>query len=386
MSILIGSDIVPTKNKYSCFIQSDMDTLLGDPLLKLLSRADYRIFNLEVPLTDCGIPILKSGPCLCAPTASINGLSAIHTDLVSIANNHIMDYGANGLESTIALLNKNNIKHVGAGNNLVEAKAPFIFAIKGKKVGVFSCCEHEFSIATENTAGANPYDPLETFDAISNLKCNCQYVIMLYHGGKEHYRYPSPLLQRRCRKFVEKGADLVICQHSHCIGCEEKYKNGTIVYGQGNFLFDLKNDECWQTGLLILITDNWEIEYIPLRKKGAYVRLARETDAEEILASFETRSRSIAQQGFIQKEYKRLADDMQSYYLQQFRGIKNTNIIMRLFNKITRKKFRDWLMTRLYDDSQKRSIQNCLQCEAHRELILMGIKEDNDDFCKRRLR
>lgn len=71
----------------------------------------------------------------------------------------------------------------------------------------------------------------------------CDYTIVLYHGGKEHYRFPSPNLQKYCRKFIEKGANIVICQHSHCIGCEENYKNGKIIYGQGNFLFDDSDDE-----------------------------------------------------------------------------------------------------------------------------------------------
>ena len=65
----------------------------------------------------------------------------------------------------------------------------------------------------------------------------------IINGGKEHYRYPSPDLQKICRKFIDKGADLVVCQHSHCIGCEEKYNHGTIVYGQWNFLFDRSNIE-----------------------------------------------------------------------------------------------------------------------------------------------
>lgn len=63
---------------------------------------------------------------------------------------------------------------------------------------------------------------------------------MLYHGGKEYYRYSSPNLQKTCRKMTEKGADLVLCQHSHCIGSYEEYNDSTILYGQGNFIFNMK--------------------------------------------------------------------------------------------------------------------------------------------------
>lgn len=97
-------------------------------------------------------------------------------------------------------------------------------------------------------------------------------MIVLYHGGKEQYRYPSPNLQKTCRKLVEKGADLVVCQHSHCIGCREEYLQGTIVYGQGNFLFDDEENEYWQTSLLIMISDDFEVKYIPLKKNKNTVR------------------------------------------------------------------------------------------------------------------
>ena len=99
------------------------------------------------------------------------------------------------------------------------------------------------------------------------MKAQCDYAIVLYHGGKEYYRYPSPNLQKTCRKLVEKGADLVICQHSHCIGCEEKYQDGTIVYGQGNFLFDHGDNEYWNTSLLVQIKDDGQINYVPLKNK-----------------------------------------------------------------------------------------------------------------------
>ena len=113
-------------------------------------------------------------------------------------------------------------------------------------------CDDEKRLAEENKAGANPFDLLDSPDHIAKLKTECDFVIVLYHGGKEHYRYPSPYLQKVCRKIVDKGADLVVCQHSHCVGCQEEYKDSTIVYGQGNFVFSKNyDDEFWQTSVLV---------------------------------------------------------------------------------------------------------------------------------------
>ena len=102
--------------------------------------------------------------------------------------------------------------------------------------------------------------------------------------------------QKVCRRLVEKGADLVVCQHSHCIGAQEEWRKGKIVYGQGNFLFDHSESEYWQTGLLIELSlekNNNEIEtdiiYHPLVKCKNTVRLAEREKAQQILAEFEER-------------------------------------------------------------------------------------------------
>src|SRR5699024_431430 len=234
-------------------------------LFDIWINADFRLFNLEVPITDKASPISKQGPNLIAPKSTINGIKGLHPSLITLANNHILDQNEQGLFSTSNLLDKNNIHHIGAGENLNKASEPYIFQWNGNKIGVYTCAEHEFTIATENSAGANPFDPLESLDHIAKLKSKCNYVIVLYHGGKEHYRYPSPYLQKVCRKIVDKGADLVICQHSHCVGSFEEYDKGTIVYGQGNFIFNEHNNEFWNTGLLVKVDDIFNIEYIPIK-------------------------------------------------------------------------------------------------------------------------
>lgn len=209
-----------------------------------------------------------------------------------MANNHILDQGVQGFKSTEDLLNKKDIPFVGVGDNIFESSKPYIFQRDGLNIGVYACAEHEFTIATENTPGANPFDPLESLDHIQNLKAECDYVIVLYHGGKEHYCYPSPYLQKVCRKMAQKGADLVICQHSHCIGCYEEYKDSTIIFGQGNFLFDHSDSEFGKTSLLIKvsISDKIQIDYIPIVKAGNGVCLADGQATEDVLVSFRKRS------------------------------------------------------------------------------------------------
>lgn len=222
--ILIGADLVPTNSNMLYFESGDVKTLLGEDLLQLMQRADCRIFNLEVPLCDKENPILKCGPNLIASEKSVNGIKAMGVDVVTLSNNHILDQGEQGLRTTRNILEKNGIDYLGAGSTPEEAAKPYFFVHKSKKMGIYACAEHEFTIVSDVTAGANPFDPLNSLDHIAAAKRQCDYLIVLYHGGKEHYRYPSVQLQKTCRKIVEKGADLVVCQHSHCIGCEENMR------------------------------------------------------------------------------------------------------------------------------------------------------------------
>ena len=373
MRILIGADLVPTKSNEELFKIGAAVDLVGSGLCELLKKADYRIFNMELPLTNTYTPIIKSGPTHIAPTATIEGYKALGTNLVTLANNHIMDQGDQGLFSTIGVLNDNGISFLGAGRNLEQAQKPYLFEISGKKIGIYACAEHEFSIADASTPGANPFDPLESLDHIVEMKKVCDYAIVLYHGGKEHYRYPSMNLQKVCRKIVEKGADLVLCQHSHCIGCEEKYKSATIVYGQGNFLFDEDENELWQTSLLVQVGDNFEISYIPLVKKGNGVRLADSKQRKEILDDFYTRSLELTREGVVEKKYEEYVEKQSLYYLFTLSGMRR-GFIYKAFNKLSGYQLDSYILKKKYGGKNGLAVINFFECEAHRELITVLLK------------
>ena len=373
MNIIIGADIVPTKTNDDLFEVGNAEALMENELTHFLNTSDYRIFNLETPLTDTEAPISKNGPNLIASAKSVNGYKAIGVNLLTVANNHIMDQGEQGFFSTLKLLKKNGIDYVGAGENVRTAREPYVFEIDNIKIGVYACAEHEFSIATENMAGANPFEPLDSFDHICELKQKCDRVIVLYHGGKEHYRYPSPYLQKICRKFIEKGADIIVCQHSHCVGCEEKYLQGTIVYGQGNFIFDAQDNEFWKTSLLISVNEEFNIKYIPLIKKGNGVRFAKKNEANNILEGFKKRSEQIKQAGFLEKKYAEFAKENIYNYLLNISGIRYS-FFMRVLNKISRGKFIVFFIKRKYKQNKVLKIINYMDCESHRELFLKGLE------------
>jgi len=371
MELLIGGDLVPTQSNFNLFREGDVKSLLGEELLRIWQMADERILNLETPLIDYNDPIKKAGPNLRAPVNTIEGIKKLNPSLITLANNHVLDHGVKGLISTEVTLNKNNIPYTGVGKNLLEASKPYIIKHHDLKIGIYACAEHEFNIATTGEAGTNPFDPLESFEHVKNLKMECDYVIVLYHGGKECYRYPSPNLQKICRKLAKTGADVVICQHSHCVGSVEEYENSTIVYGQGNFLFDRYDNEFWKTGIIVKINidSKLSVDYIPIVKVGKTIKLADYEESKYILSGLEKRSNEIKEIEFVENTYKEFSREMLSNYLS---GLHGDNLFFRILNKFSKRRY----VKHLYSRKSLNLVRNILECEAHRELAIRGLRDD----------
>lgn len=384
LKVMIGGDIVPTTSNMEYFMNGDVVSLLGNGLLQELAQADFTIFNLETPLTDAASPIKKSGPNLIAPTAAMEGLAKINKHCYALANNHILDQGEQGLESTFQALEKYGIAGVGAGNNLKEASKPYILEKQGLKIGIYACAEYEFTIAEEAVAGANPFDPLVSLDHIAALKENCDFVVVLFHGGKEHYQYPSPYVRKVCKRMVDKGASVVIMQHSHCIGCYEEYKNSTIVYGQGNFIFDYLKDELWDAGLLVSVEFQKNkppaTAYKVVTRKQNFIRLAEDKKAEAILAGFQSRSKEILEQGMIEKKYAEFAAANEEYYANLCLGGVRVKLWYRILNKLYglfRKE--SYYLGMVKGTDLDYHLYDAIICDAHRELFLRGLRQRMND-------
>lgn len=373
MKIIIAGDLVPTKHNYLNFTNSLVRDLVDDELINILSESNLVIANLETPLTNIKNPIKKCGPCLSAPEDTINGIKALGIDFVTLANNHIMDQGEKGLKRTIELLETNGILYAGAGNNINEVKPFHTYNIEGKIIGIFCCAENEFSIATKNCSGANPFDPLETPDLIKSYKDKCDFLIVLYHGGKEHYRYPSPNLMKVCRKIADRGADLIVVQHSHCVGTRENYNGTEIIYGQGNFIFNLNQNEYWNNALLIEINitnNNVSYNYIPIEQNGSGVKISKD---QSILKGFHDRENNL-NEDLLEANYSEFAKNMLAEYEIASLGKISKNIFIRALNKL----FKHRLTHLLFSERHRLVLIDFLRCDAHRELWLKGLEETVD--------
>lgn len=376
LTIIIGADVLPTPSNYDLFASGNVSELLGSELWNEIATADFRVFNLEGPLTNEKRPILKDGPVLEAPENTIAGLTAMKTDLLAMSNNHIRDHGSHGIQNTLKLAKANGVACIGVGINETDRSQPYFLQKNGIRIGFFNCCENEESVTVNGEYGANPYDPLNSFDDVQCIKKQCDFLIVLYHGGKERFRYPSPMLMRRFRKFAEKGADIVIAQHTHCIGSYEKYHDSFLLYGQGNFIFDRSDNEYYNSGLLLKIKfildkkSEYQYQFLPIQKHGNVVRMANHKESDAIISAMEERSLKLQDETFIMDEYGKKADAYITYYLNYLRG---RSVIGKALRRIFKGKFDKHWIRWMYPPKVTVHMKNYISCEAHHELLLTGL-------------
>ena len=268
------------------FEQGDVSALFGF-LLPTIANADFVVANLETPLTARRTPIAKTGPNFRASARCAATLRKAEVDAVTLANNHIMDQGADGLLDTKAACEGAGVKTFGAGSDLEVAREPLELDINGVLIALLGVADREFSIAGKSGPGACPLDVMSFVRFMRERGSDYHHVIVLLHGGAEHYPLPSPELQRVCRFLAEEGASAVICQHSHHVGAIEVVNSAPIVYGQGNFIFENSRvGGYWHKGFLVqlrLTSDraDTEFELVPFRHRAEAAGLMPLTCEEE---------------------------------------------------------------------------------------------------------
>lgn len=212
--------------------------ILGE-VTPYIQNVDFVIPNLECPLGDREdyTPIKKAGPNLICPESGLSFLKAMNAYAVTLANNHIGDFGEGALKNTLKRLDENGIQYAGAGAKLSSAYSAIRMAKESRTVSVLSVCENEFGIAGESEAGSAGYHPRILMKAIKAEKAISDWVVVVFHGGNEFNPLPSPDTQERYRLVCDMGADAVIAGHTHCPQGYEIYDGKPIVYSMGNFLF-----------------------------------------------------------------------------------------------------------------------------------------------------
>lgn len=362
--IMIFGDICPDNN-YRQLFDSKKNVAFSDAIAHDISNANLVVGNLECPATDHKKPIVKCGPSLRAETSDVMKLKDIGFHVLSLANNHILDYGEKGVEDTLQVCADSGMKFVGAGKNCIDAAEPLVCEMDDIKVGIVSFAEAEFNLARPSAPGANHFDPYLSLETIEELKKECDYVIVLYHGGIEYYKYPSPLLQKKCRSMARAGADLVLCQHSHCIGTMEQYQGATIVYGQGNSIFGYRHgNDSWNEGLLVEVdfAKEEKVQFKLLKATPNGVEYAHKEESDSRIQQMKKDSEKLDDAEWISEKWSEFVDTQKALDMPLLYGWN------RVFNKLNRI-MNNRLIDFIYSRRKKMITMNLLRCEAHHEVV-----------------
>lgn len=208
-----------------------------ESLKELFGSADLVYANLEGPITNSGNEPINGDFGLYSEFGAIKFLKNYGINLVSLANNHIGDYGPTSVEFTIDFLNENNIRHFGWGKNLNEILQPKVIEIKGIKISLMALTLHDGRYAGNFMPGNMPPEEEFYLKYMKKAKEISDILIVSMHWGLEMYQYPHPKEMTFARRLVDAGADLVLGHHPHVVQGYEVYKNKYIFYSLGNFVF-----------------------------------------------------------------------------------------------------------------------------------------------------
>lgn len=261
----------------------------------IFEAADYTIANLETALGDVGEPAAKRYP-FRSPPETAESLAIGGVDLVSLANNHAMDYGAEALLQGIDLLHAAGVATVGGGADESASHAPHIAEINGLKVAFLGYVnvtveaitnfDTQSWSATADAPGLAWGDPARVSEDVAAIRPEVDLVVVILHSGYEYIEEPSEAQVAAARAAIDAGADLVVGHHAHILQGIHRYNDGVIAYGLGNFLFNIDGPP--ETAILNVWLDQngvRQLELLPaIIQEHGQPRLAEPEEARPILS------------------------------------------------------------------------------------------------------
>ena len=371
MKVLIAGDYCPIERVGDLVERGEFAAVFSDART-VVQQADYSIVNLECPVRNANArPIVKHGPNLYCNRNGVEALKWTGFNCVTLANNHFLDYGAEGVKETLTTLDQLGIDHVGGGMNLGEASTLLYKKVGHEVLAVINCCEHEFSIATDTTAGSNPLNPVRQFAAIREAREHADYVLVIVHGGHEHFQLPSPRMQETYRFFIDAGADAVLNHHQHCFSGYEVYNGKPIFYGLGNFCFDNEHYRVgkWTEGFSVMFDfSDRRVKY----SLQPYSQCAK--DPRIVILSENAYDKQLEDINAIIGNPAMLKAGVEDYYEESAKYY--GTIFERMYNKIyLSARYRGWLPS-LINKKRVLAATNFIECEAHRDKLIWWLEHN----------
>lgn len=233
--VLLGNSVI---NKYN---DGGINGILSEYLQTELTEADITMINEEFPFSSRGTPMPDKQYTFRADKSYVRVFEEMGVDVVSLANNHAMDYGTEALLDTFDALDETGIPYAGAGTDKERAEEA-IFLERGQRtVGILSASRVipvvDWNIENRQPGMLCTYDSAALKAAIERTRPQCDYLVVYVHWGVEYQAHPEEYQRTLAQTYIDAGADLVVGSHPHVPQGIEYYRGKPIVYSLGNFIF-----------------------------------------------------------------------------------------------------------------------------------------------------
>ena len=265
------------------------------PVAPVLSAADVAVVNVETAVTEGGQAVQPKKYNFRTPAVALDALRAAGVDAVTVANNHGLDFGLEGLADTIAAGRERQFPVLGIGNNAAEAFTPYRVDVRGQRISVFGVTDvidspYETTWAANDTGPGLASSKFEGLDrlvaTITQWRPESDTIVVFLHWGVERMGCPSDRQREVAQALTDAGADIVIGSHAHWLQGGGMFNSGFVDYGLGNFVFYNEQGEYGRSGVLQVTATGRHIDsyqWVPARIQGGVatpVPAGPEADAE----------------------------------------------------------------------------------------------------------
>lgn len=297
-TIIFTGDVLFANAFKAGYDAKGIEGVISGELLAKLQEADILMINNEFPFSEQGTPMEdKQFTFRCEPSY-VTALQEMGVDVVSLANNHVLDYGKVALSDTFDTLDKAGILYGGAGETVERAEEVQIVEVNGRKYGFLAVSRvvptGDWKVENSAPGVFSCYDDKRLVELVKEAASECDFLAVYPHWGVEYAEYPEDYQTSIAKNCLEAGADVVVGSHTHCLQGAEYIDEKPVFYSLGNFIFGQNIER--SAILEVTITSDGEVsyQYLPVYAEGGVTKLAEGERAEEICTYLNTISTGAA--------------------------------------------------------------------------------------------
>ena len=273
ITMVFSGDILLSSYVLNNYENSGINGVISEELLGEMQNADLTMVNEEFPFSTRGTQAQDKQFTFRVDPSYVKILQEMGIDVVTLANNHALDYGTQALSDSFQTLDDAGIAYVGAGDSRERAAEAYITELGGKTFGFLAASrvipEVSWNIDNQQPGMLCTYDSTALCEAIKKAKENCDYVAVYVHWGIERENMPEDYQRQLGKAYIDAGADIVIGAHPHVLQGIEYYNGKPIVYSLGNYIFNQSIEKTMLLKVTVSPENETTLQMIPASASGA---------------------------------------------------------------------------------------------------------------------